>query len=107
MKPPEPGEDASKKVNGETHNAFPVVSTICWRETPLVCNSSGFTNTCSCRSRLPQIATWATPGTPIKRGAMVQRASTDMSIRDRSLEESPTIMNRLAEDNGWIIVGGL
>src|SRR5215208_8536764 len=36
---------------------------------------------------------------------MVQRASTDSSTNDKSLEESPTIMKRLADDKGWIMTG--
>jgi hypothetical protein len=29
-----------------------------------------------------------------------------MSIKDRLSEDSPTIMKRLAEESGWIMVGG-
>jgi hypothetical protein len=52
------------------------------------------------------MATLATPGTPIRRGRIVQRANTDTWIGDNSLEESPTIMTRLVDDNGCIIAGG-
>ena len=47
----------------------------------------------------------ATPGTPISRGWIVQRASTDISISDFSDELSPTIMNRLSDDSGWSMTG--
>src|SRR2546429_3920536 len=46
----------------------------------------------SCRSRWPQTETLATPGTPIRRGLIVQRASTDSSSGDSFLEDTPIIM---------------
>ena len=52
------------------------------------------------------MATLATPGTPFKRGTIVQRASTDIWIGERDFDESPTIMNRLVADLGWIMMGG-
>src|SRR5690348_13578041 len=107
MNPPVPGVDASTKLNDDTHMALPVVSRICSNDTPLSCSFFGSTSTCNCRSRWPQVDTLATPGTPIKRGAMVQRASTDMSISDTVFDDSPIIMTRLVEDKGWSMVGGL
>ena len=53
------------------------------------------------------MATLATPGTPFRRGAIVQRASTDTWIGDRDFEDSPTIMTRLVAERGWIMMGGL
>ena len=37
---------------------------------------------------------------------MFQRASTPISIAETVLDESPTIITRLAEDCGWRITGG-
>jgi hypothetical protein len=68
---------------------------------------SGSACTWSWRSRWPQMATFATPDTPISRGRTVQRASTESSIKDSSLDDSPTIMTRLVDDSGWSIWGGL
>src|SRR5262245_5498270 len=56
---------------------------------------------------MPQIATFATPGTDNRAGCMVQRASIDIWIGDTCLEESPIIMTRLVADIGGRIVGGL
>ena len=67
---------------------------------------SGSTWTWICWSRIPQIATFATPGTPIRRGLTVQRAITDCSIPESSSEESPIINTRLDDERGWSIVGG-
>ena len=80
----------------------------------MTCNSvtflsrswSGSTCTCNCRWRSPQMDTFATPGTPIRRGRIVQRASTDMSISDSLSEVSPIAMQRLAEETGLIMTGG-
>ena len=49
--------------------------------------------------------TFATPGTPIRRGRIVQRAITDFSIGDSSFEESAIIITRLDDDSGCSIVG--
>jgi hypothetical protein len=107
MNPPVPGVEASRKVKGDTHRALPVVSTTWLRVTPCSRSRSGSACTWSWRSRWPQMATLATPGTPINRGRIVQRASTDSSIGDSSLDDSPTIMTRLVDDRGWSICGGL
>ena len=56
---------------------------------------------------MPQIATFATPGTPISRGLTVQRAITDCSIGVSSLEESPIISTLLDEDRGGSTTEGL
>ena len=70
-------------------------------------STAGSTCTCSCRSRKPQTATLATPGTPSRRGLMFQRARTPRSTSDRSSEEMPTIITRLFDDSGWSMTGGL
>src|SRR5256885_6131899 len=106
MKPPVPGVEASTKLSDDTHSAFPVVSRTWSRDTPRSRGRSGSTRTCSCRSRWPQIATLATPGTPSRRGPIVHLASTDIWIRDRDFEDSPMSMTRLVDDRGWSIVGG-
>ena len=49
----------------------------------------------------------ATPGTAISRGRILHRASTDISITERSSEDSPAIMTRLVDDTGCNIAGGL
>ena len=79
---------------------------ICCRDTPFARSRAGSTSTCSCRSRWPQTDTLATPGTPINRGLMFQRASRDMSIRESSSEVSPTIITRLVDETGCNICGG-
>jgi hypothetical protein len=53
------------------------------------------------------MATLATPGTPISRGRIFQRARTDMSTRDTDRDDRPIIATRLAEASGWIMIGGL
>src|SRR5438445_10071375 len=63
-------------------------------------------STCICQSRCPQMATLATPGTPIKRGLSVQRASTDIWMGDTAFEDSPIVMTRLVADTGWSMAGG-
>ena len=57
-------------------------------------------------SRRPQMDTLATPSTPIRRGAMVQRASTEMSMSDIWLAVRPISMTRFDDDNGLSMVGG-
>ena len=78
---------------------------ICSCVTPCLRNRSGSNCTCSCRSRWPQMETLATPGTPIRRGLIVQRARTDSSIRDSFFEDTPIIMVRLVADTGFSITG--
>ena len=51
--------------------------------------------------------TFATPGTPISRGRIFQRASTDISTPETVREDSPIMATRLAEASGWIMIGGL
>ena len=84
----------------------PAVSTTWLSVTFLSRSRSGSTCTWSCWSRMPQIATFATPGTPISRGRTVQRAITDCSIGESSFEDSPIISTRLDEDSGGSSVGG-
>ncbi len=55
---------------------------------------------------MPQTATLATPGTPMRRGCTVQRAITDLSIGEMSFEDIPIIITRLDEDSGCSRVGG-
>ena len=105
--PPVPRVDASRKLSGDTHSAPPAVSMTWSRVTPTACRCFGSTCTCSCRERWPQIATFATPGTPSSFGAIVQRANTDMSISDTSFDDSPTTIDRLAVDSGCSMTGGL
>ena len=101
-----PGVDASTNVSGETHSALPVVSITWMKVTPFCCSRAGSTWTCNWRSRCPQIATFATPGTPVSRGLIVHRARTDSSINESSSDERPIIITRLVEDNGCSISGG-
>src|ERR1700741_9756 len=51
--------------------------------------------------------TLATPCTPISRGLICQRASTDMSMSDTCLDDSLIMATRLTEDSGWIMLGVL
>ncbi len=106
MKPPVPGVDASRKDSGETTWALPAVATTWFSVTFLSRRRSGSTWTWSSRSRWPQIATLATPGTPMSAGFIVQRASTPCWIGVSLSDDSPIIITRLAEDSGWSIVGG-
>ena len=55
---------------------------------------------------MPQMATFATPGTDNRAGRIVQRASTDISIADTCFEDRPTIMARLVADRGGRMTGG-
>ena len=63
----------------------------------------------SISSRSPQIGTFATPGTRIRRALIFQYAVIDRSIRSScgSADVSPIFMTRLVADSGWIINGGL
>jgi hypothetical protein len=51
--------------------------------------------------------TFATPGTPIKRGLITQRASTEISIRDIFFEVNPITMHRFTEERGLTMAGGV
>ena len=73
---------ASRNVSGENQRALPVGAITCMSRTFISCSFAGSTCTCSCRRRSPQIETLATPLTPVNRGTMVQRASTDISMSD-------------------------
>ncbi len=55
---------------------------------------------------MPQMATFATPGTDNRAGRISQRASTDIWIGDTCFEDSPTIMTRLVADRGCRMTGG-
>jgi hypothetical protein len=52
------------------------------------------------------MATFATPCTPIKRGTITQRASTDIWIGDLLFDETPIISARFVDDRGSSICGG-
>ena len=105
IQPPVPGKEAFKNVRGDTHRESPVVLMICSWVMPWARSRSGSICTWSCRSRWPQIETLATPGTPIRRGLIVQRASTDSSIRESFFEDTPIIIVRLVADTGLSITG--
>src|SRR6266702_6586930 len=53
------------------------------------------------------MATFATPCTPISRGLIFHRASTDMSMGDTDDDDSLIMAIRPAEAVGWIMIGGL
>ena len=106
-KPPVPGVDASTKLSGETHKALPVVSISWVSVTSLAFNLAGSTCTCSCRSRWPQIDTFATPGMPSSRGRICHRASTDISIGETVDDDRPIIETRLTDERGSTITGGV
>ncbi len=59
--------------------------------------------------RSPQIGTFATPGTRIRRVLIFQYVVIDRSIRSSSgsVVVSPIFMTRLVADSGWIMKGGL
>ena len=59
--------------------------------------------------RSPQIGTFATPGTRIRRVLIFQYVVIDRSIRSRSgsVVVSPIFMTRLVAESGWIMNGGL
>ncbi len=103
--PPVPGVDASRKVRGDAHRALPVVSIMSWSDSPSLLSRFGSTCTWSCRSRWPQIETFATPGTPRSFGRIVHRASTDISIGDTVVDESRIIMILLVDATGCSICG--
>ena len=106
-KPPVPGVDASRKLSGDTNSELPVVLITWPRVTPLARSLSGSTWTCIWRSRWPQMLTSATPGTPMRRGLIFQRASTERSVSERSFADRPTIITRLVEESGCSITGGV
>ena len=106
MNPPVPGVDAWRNVSGDTHSAFPVELMTCSNVTFLAASFCGSTWTCSWRSRCPQIATLATPGTARRRGRIVQRASTPIWIGVSFFDESEIIDVRADDDAGCSICGG-
>ena len=107
MKPPVPGTAACMYDRGEYHSASPVVVMMSSTETFFWASLAGSTITCNCSSRCPQMATFATPGTPISLGTIVHLASTDMFMSDIVFEDRPIIMTRPEEDVGCSICGGL
>ena len=78
----------------------------CCSETFASLSFFGSTCTCNCLARSPQMETLATPGTPSRRGMIVQRASTDIWIGVSVFEVTPTISTRLVDESGCRICGG-
>ncbi len=74
--------------------------------TPSRWSRAGSTFTLSSCLRWPQIATFATPGTPSSRARMFQYAVMDRSSGASSSEDSPIFMIRLVADLGWMMTGG-
>ena len=74
--------------------------------TPLSRSRSGSTSTWYCRSRWPQIATFATPGIAISRGRIVHLARIVRSICESVFDETPILSSRLVDDSGERITGG-
>ena len=95
----------STKPPPPTSTASPAAARTSARVTPEARRRSGSTSTCSCRSRWPQTATLATPGTAIRRGRIVQRTSSDSFIWSSLVEMSPIFIARLVEDSGGISTG--
>ena len=106
MNPPVPGVDASRYVSGETHRALPEVSITCCSETWASLSFCGSTCTCNCLARSPQMETLATPGTPSRRGMIVQRASTDIWMGVSVFDVTPTISALFVDESGCRICGG-
>ena len=89
-----------------TDMASRVEATTSCKVTPFARRRSGSTRTCSCRSRCPQIATLATPGTAISLGRTVQRASVVSSTCDSDVDDMPIFITRLSDDSGDMMTGG-
>ena len=106
MKPPSPGVDASTKVSGETHSAFADVRRTWSSETPFF-SELGWVDL---DLQLPVAESpdghVGHAGDTQQAGTTVQRESSDMSIRELSLEESPIIMSRPVDDSGCTTNGG-
>ncbi len=96
----------SRNPPAVTDIASRVDETTSWSVTPFARRRSGSTSTCSCRSRCPQMATLATPGTAINRGRTVHRASVVKSICESEDDDMPIFMTRLREESGDMITGG-
>ncbi len=106
IQPPVPGVDASTNERGDTQRALPDVLITSSRVTSWARSRAGSTCTCSWRSCWPQTATFETPWTPTRRGAIVHFASTDMSSAETLSEETEIIINLLADASGCSIWGG-
>ena len=106
MNPPVPGDEASRKESGETSRALPAVLMIWLSVTSASSRRCGSTKTCNCRSRKPQVETFATPSTPSSRGVITHLDRMDISIGVSSSDDSFTIATRPVEETGWIICGG-
>ncbi len=100
MNPPVPGFEASRNDRGETSRELPAVAMTCSSVAFSARSRLGSTSTCSWCSRLPQIATFATPSTPVRRGPTTQRANTDISVGVSSLDDISIIATRLFDDSG-------
>ena len=88
-----------------TSTASPAAARTSASVTPAARRRSGSTSTCNCLSRWPHTATFATPGTAISRGRMVQRTSSDNCIWSSFVDDSPTFIARLVDDSGGISTG--
>ena len=89
----------------ETTEASVTALTTASSVTPLSRSRSGSTSTWYCRSRWPQIATFATPGIDISRGRIVHFARRVRSICESVFDETPIFSSRLVDDSGERITG--
>lgn len=84
------------------------VTVISWFSViPFWSSLSGSTWTCSISSRSPQMATFATPGTCIRRWRIRQYDVIDMSMREYSSDDKPIFIARLVAESGCSMIGGL
>ena len=105
-KPPVPMTAPSVYCRIPASTAWPVASITWSRETCSARRRLGFTSTCICFRRSPQIATFATPGTPSSRARIFQYVVIDRSMSDMSFDDRPIFMIRLVAETGGIITGG-
>ena len=73
---------------------------------PCVRIRAGSPSTMICRGLTPQIAAFATPGTPISLGRIVHCATVDSSSGDSVVEVKPICMTRLVAETIGYICGG-
>ena len=105
--PPGDAADDLRNVSGDTHSASPAAAMMSSCTTRASRKRSGWICTCNWRRRWPQIDTLATPGTPINRGLIVHRASSESSVASILSDDRPIIMKRLVVDTGCRITGGV
>ena len=89
----------------ETTEASVTALTTASSVTALSRSRSGSMSTWYCRSRWPQIATFATPGIDISRGRIVHFASRVRSIWVSVFDETPIFISRLVDESGERITG--